>query len=236
LVTFSLSRNETADDLPLGITVVLPLILFVGFALVTYLRPDLRLSVIEGESGVLENLQAFILLLALIASVRLFVLARQVQDPRLTAWSAVLALGCFYMLGEEISWGQQYFHWATDGWFARVNDQDETNLHNTSAWLDQKPRALLEVSIYVGGLLYPLWTAFSDRGRIARPWWLMPTAAGLTCALLVMITIMPEWFHLFGFGQGHKPYRASEQQELFIYLFVLIYILSLLRRLQSRIA
>ncbi|WP_343712306.1 hypothetical protein [Inquilinus sp.] len=236
MVTFAPSRTRAADDLPFGITVILPLVLFLAFSLALTLRPDLRITVLEGELGVLENSQAAILLLSLIAGLVLFGRARAARDRGLTIWAALLALGSFYMLGEEISWGQHYIGWAAEGWFAQANDQQETNLHNTSAWFDQKPRALLETAIYVGGMLYPLVTALTGRLRIARPWWLMPTFAGFTAAVLVLVTILPEWLHLFGFGQGPKPYRAAEQQELFIYLFVLLYTLSLLRRLRDRTA
>jgi hypothetical protein len=236
LVTVTPSRARTAGDLPPGITVVLPLILFFAFSLALALRPDLRMTVFEGELGVVENSQAAILLVALIASLILFGRARAARDRGLKVWAALLVLGSFYMLGEEISWGQHYAGWAAEGWFAQVNDQQETNLHNTSAWFDQKPRALLETAIYVGGILYPLVTAATGRLRIARPWWLMPTFAGFTAAVLTLVTILPEWLHLFGFGQGSKPYRASEQQEVFIYLFVLLYTLSLLRRLRDRAA
>src|SRR3546814_4167282 len=54
------------------------------------------------------------------------------------------------MAGEEASWGQHYAGWLTpDNWQA-LNDQGETNLHNTSSWLDQKPRTLLEIGVIVG--------------------------------------------------------------------------------------
>lgn len=234
MVAFSPSGVRAADDLPLGFTIALPLVLFFSFSLALYLRPDLRLTVIEGELGLLENAQAAILLVALAASLILVARARAAQERGLVLWAALLALGSLYMLGEEISWGQHYVGWTAEGWFAQVNDQQETNLHNTSAWFDQKPRALMEVAIYVGGILYPLVTAATGRLRVGRPWWLMPTLAGFTAALLTLVTILPEWLHLFGFGQRPKPYRASEQQELFIYLFVLLYALSLLRRLKAR--
>ncbi len=39
----------------------------------------------------------------------------------------LLFLICF---GEEISWGQRLFHWATPDWLETRNIQGETNLHN----------------------------------------------------------------------------------------------------------
>jgi hypothetical protein len=36
----------------------------------------------------------------------------------------------FWAAGEEISWGQHFFGTQTPEWLAKVNDQNETNLHN----------------------------------------------------------------------------------------------------------
>ncbi len=35
-----------------------------------------------------------------------------------------------FMVGEEVSWGQRIIGWETAESFARINKQDETNLHN----------------------------------------------------------------------------------------------------------
>src|SRR6185295_2537016 len=78
------------------------------------------------------------------------------EHPWLAAWVVIAALCCLYVTGEEISWGQQLFHWTTPEYWTRINDQHETNLHNTSAWFDQKPRLLLETGVTVGGLIIPL--------------------------------------------------------------------------------
>ncbi|WP_084417817.1 hypothetical protein [Henriciella litoralis] len=40
------------------------------------------------------------------------------------------AIVCFFVAGEEISWGQWIFHWETPEAMAAVNLQHETNLHN----------------------------------------------------------------------------------------------------------
>ncbi|MEE2526544.1 hypothetical protein V0U79_09210 [Hyphobacterium sp. HN65] len=43
---------------------------------------------------------------------------------------ALIALACFFIAGEELSWGQWIFHWSTPDSLAEVNLQNETNLHN----------------------------------------------------------------------------------------------------------
>jgi len=50
---------------------------------------------------------------------------------------ALLAFVTFAMVGEELSWGQRIFNWATPGVFAQINDQRETNFHNMATELFQ---------------------------------------------------------------------------------------------------
>jgi hypothetical protein len=42
----------------------------------------------------------------------------------------LLACGLFFMVGEELSWGQRIFGWETPATLQEVNKQEETNLHN----------------------------------------------------------------------------------------------------------
>ena len=72
---------------------------------------------------------------------------------------------CFYFAGEECSWGQWYFGWGTPEVIAEVNAQGETNLHNTSSWLNQKPRAAIELFIIVGGFLAPVMLLLAKRSE-----------------------------------------------------------------------
>jgi hypothetical protein len=62
----------------------------------------------------------------------LFVTRRQWQESR--QWMALLYLGfcagLFFLIGEELNWGQRIFGWSTSDSFAEINKQGETNLHN----------------------------------------------------------------------------------------------------------
>lgn len=53
---------------------------------------------------------------------------------RVFGWNGAVYLGaaivCFFVAGEEISWGQWIFHWQTPEALAAVNLQHETNLPN----------------------------------------------------------------------------------------------------------
>jgi hypothetical protein len=42
-----------------------------------------------------------------------------------------------------MSWGQHFFKWDTPSLFSEINDQNETNIHNTSNLFNQLPRNLL---------------------------------------------------------------------------------------------
>ncbi len=99
----------------------------------------------------------------------------------------LLALACFYVVGEEISWGQRLFAFASPEFFQRHNLQQEVNLHNfltgpVATW----PKRIIEVGLVVAlvgyGLIYPLlqrsgnrlavWLA--DHGLPVPPFYLSP--------------------------------------------------------------
>ena len=77
-------------------------------------------------------------------------------------WTAALV----YFAGEEASWGQWYFGWETPEKFLPFNDQGETNLHNVSSWLDQKPRILVELFVALTGFFLPLYYAAGGRKKV----------------------------------------------------------------------
>ena len=68
------------------------------------------------ESAYLEHSTAAMLLPATIMALGLFFKSKHVFNKGLRMWVLLLALGALYFLGEETSWGQQYFHWKTPQW------------------------------------------------------------------------------------------------------------------------
>jgi hypothetical protein len=186
---------------------------------------------IGGERGALELLHVLIPLASLALAGRMLVLARVRRQPLLWAWLAMAALGSLYIAGEEASWGQHYLGWGTpEGWQA-LNDQNETNLHNTSSWLDQKPRTLLELGVIVGGIVIPLaalrWPAIR-RTRLAI---ILPPFLCLPSAVIAEAVRMSERA-LSVLAPGTTLFeRASEVQELYFYLFILLYMIVLRQRL-----
>jgi hypothetical protein len=143
------------------------------------------------------------------------------------------ALGSFYIAGEEASWDQHYLGWETPKGWRELNDQNETNLHETSSWLDQKPRALLELGVIVGGIATPLaalrWPAIRRaRSAIVLPPFLCLPSEAIEEAMRMSgraLSTLAPGTTLFE--------RASEVQELYFYLFILLYLIALRRRLRE---
>ncbi len=186
---------------------------------------------VAGERGALESLHVVVLLASLVLALSL--LARPELRGRrlLQLWLGVAALGSLYVAGEEASWGQNYFQWSTPEYWQAVNDQGETNLHNTSAWLDQKPRGLLEIGVVIGGILIPLAALRWPQIRRSRLAIILPPMVCLPSALIAEFAAVSERvLNLFGVAGG-LFYRTSEIQEMYFYLFILLYLIVLRRRL-----
>lgn len=134
------------------------------------------------EDLVGEWAQVFLFATTMLFSVRL---AFTKSNHRL--FFGVLALACFYVVGEEISWGQRIFDISTPEFFKEHNLQNETNLHNfltgpINTWTKQALEFGLAAGLTGYGLLYPyllrmrwklaLW--FSAKGLPHPPLYLWP--------------------------------------------------------------
>ena len=196
------------------ITVVYPIALY---------DADFYLRWIAGERGLLELGQPVIVAVAAYYGVRILALRPALPKKWLGPWTFLLILGCIYVIGEELSWGQHLFGWGTPEWIDRLNDQGETNLHNVSSWFDQKPRLLLEISIVIGGIGYPAWSRYASLKEWKQKeseYWLWPT---IVCFPTAVLTVVSRF-----------PVSDTEIQECFFYLFILIYLWSLHYRIAQR--
>lgn len=208
----------------------LPLIVLVSVAVV-----DPFLSIEHGkpwmyaENGILETAQwlvsaaAFFLGLACLRYCK--------GRPWLALWLILGALGSLYITLEEISYGQHIFKWETPEYWQAINDQNETNLHNTSSWFDQKPRLVLLIGTVIGGIILPLVRRYRPASLPARFNAIYPNDALFWTALCALLTQMSkkvgkmDFFAVYG--------RPSEMNELYIYYFIFLYLLFMLINLRA---
>ena len=192
--------------------------------------PSDILSKLHSENSVHETLQFIIMVLAFCVAVSFF-FSKISKTFLLKFWFGLAALCSFYVAGEEISWGQHILDWTTPDFWSEVNDQQETNLHNTSSWLDQKPRLILLLAIVGGTLVVPILKKYNILKLPAYLDILLPDPKLMTIALLVVIPqLVEKLFEVFDISIFA---RFSEVQELYIFYFVLLYLVILKEKIKN---
>ncbi len=195
--------------------------LFIQFAL-----PENVVTTLTQEDGPYEYAQFAIIAGAFI--VALATLPKRARRPWLAAYVALATVCCFYVAGEEISWGQRFFGWATPADWMAANDHHETNLHNTYAWADKGPRVLLELAICLGAFPVALLVKYRP-SLLPRTFEIIypPFILAVTIACLLFLKIVkPLGEQLFDIDFQ----RLSEVHELYTYYFVLLYMVILRKR------
>lgn len=200
----------------------IPVLFAVFITVADHLTPgEIGADWLYAEHGVNETIQWIIAFIAVYIGATAALIGDAPKWQRI--WAALAALGCLYIGLEEISYGQQFFKWNTPEYWSAINDQGETNLHNTSSWYDQKPRAVLMLGIIVGGLIFPLLRRF--KGNVLPPQFniLYPSDCLKWVALLTLLSYLSKAFYkLTGIVIYDRP---SEINETYIYLFMLMYLL-----------
>jgi hypothetical protein len=233
------TRRAVADDLPHELPkmwwLLLPIVFFVlryTISIVTNKGTGLE-SWLTGELGLIENLTVLMLVISMLLTISLIHRYGKVLHLMPNLFLVVYCIGCFYFAGEEASWGQHWFGWETGEYYLKINDQQETNLHNTSVWFDRVPKAIVSFSISLGGFFVPLY--FCRKSLVVdcrKPiWWLFPTIICMPTALIVMISTWPSKIERFT-GWTFYFSGAQEMKELYIAYFFLLFIVSLGLRLR----
>lgn len=224
-----MNKSYAPEEFPRWLWLVLPVLVLPVQFLIEFLFTGDVYAALMSEYGPHEQFQFLILLGAFVAALRGLIMAMRTPETFLKIWFLIAAVACFYVGGEEISWGQHLFDWATPEFWSQINDQNETNLHNTSSWLDQKPRLALEIGVVVGGLILPTLMKFKPA---TVPAWLAritpPPVLAVTAGLYLAVKLadaVGDWTKIEIFG------RASEVTELYMFYFVLLYLIGLRRRL-----
>mgnify|MGYP003385924900 CR=1 FL=1 len=212
------------------LTVVVPLVVL---GVVAFLEMAKIVSCVSAcEDGPIENIQALITFAAFCLGVSLL----RIKNP---AWvRAFFAIGTFaalYITLEEIRYGQGLFGWGTPEFWAMVNDQNETNLHNTSSWFDQKPRLLLEIGVVVGGIVIPAIKKWAPQRLPEKFSIVYPTSAlTLTACFAIGGHLYSSVLGTMGRQDLFVFDRNSEMEEVFLYWFIFLYFLFKRRELTSK--
>ncbi|RJP32507.1 MAG: hypothetical protein C4527_06005 [Candidatus Omnitrophota bacterium] len=204
--------------------------------------------IIKSESGYIEHSTFLLLIPAFLMAFWMVAHRRHFPHRWLGAWILVLGLGAFYFAGEEVSWGQHYFGWLTPDWWAALNDQGETNIHNTSDLFDHRPRLALNCATMVCMIVPLLLYKKRKQWNVEQDWreWFWPTTAIIPSALISALVGLPqkfygqyyeereehiwEWFDVMFLRGQH-----SELKEHFLAFFILIYVASLFYRYRQLI-
>lgn len=220
--------QQTNDHLPKLLWLWIPLALFTFQLLGENFFYRDYMDWVVAENGPYETLEFCILLVAL--SLAVYTLIHMDRSNKLlTGWIVLAAVCCTYVAGEEISWGQHFLDWTTPEFWATINDQNETNLHNTSSWLDQKPRLLLSVGVYVGGMIIPFLLEKKPGLLPERLSVIFPTKQFFIIAAICLFVKIADKagdaveYYIFG--------RGAESEEQFLFYFVFLYLLLMKKRL-----
>jgi hypothetical protein len=194
------------------------------------LIPYDTLAVLHDENGPHELMQVGLLALGLVVALRTLYSMERKANYWLTALIALAAFCCLYVGAEELSWGQTILKWNTPEYWAEINNQKETNIHNTSKWFNQKPRFLLEIGILFGGILLPLAKRFKPswvpkRFEIIYP----PTELWVIAAIAAVVKLIDKGGReVFGIDFFTRP---SEVGEVYLFYFVALYLITMKNRL-----
>jgi hypothetical protein len=194
--------------------------------------PAATLAHMHSEEGPHETLQAIILAAALGYAIACLTKINWQTQKHLGGWCALAAICCIYVLGEEISWGQHILQWSTPEYWAAINDQGETNLHNTSSWFDQKPRLLLLIGTITGGLIIPALQKYKP-GTLPEKFTIIypPATLGVTAAIALLVQLTDKLDDAL--TDTIIMVRASEVVEIYMFYFVMLYLITLYRRIKN---
>ena len=245
---FKIFKNLHNQKLPILLWLYIPIVFFLNIFFTKFINEDFFNQYFQQETGFIENGTFIILFLGIITCY--FILKKKnilIFKKLFYIWILCFLFGLIYFAGEEISWGQQWFKWQTSDFFMNFNDQSETNFHNISSWFDQKPRFILLLFIFFGGIFIPFYLKIKKKKLYSRSvqFWLFPNICCIPSAIICLFFyILDNIYKFICFGTpgidikcNYIPYlfvlRTSEILELFMSLFLFIYVLSIYSRLNK---
>lgn len=190
------------------------------------------LAKLYSEGGPTETMQFLCMLAASFVAGYSLTKVKFSDHRGIFSWLLLALICSIYVAGEEVSWGQHILSWSTPDYWKSFNDQAETNLHNMTSWLDQKPRLLLLIGIIVGGLITPLLQKYKEewvpqKFNIIYPPKYLCIPAFFCLAIQIIDGIDERLEDLVIFE------RSSEIQEFYMFYFVLLYLLAFHKRITN---
>ena len=225
-------RWELSVREPLIIGAVPIMIMLVMIAIVRV--PDLFVW-ITAENSVMEWLQFLLIFASSLIFARISLYLFQSRQARLGWLCLMMALGTFFVAGEEIAWGQHIFGWSTPEALKAVNVQQETTLHNISSAHPVFIYAVMLAGFY--GTLMPILKAL---------WWNHKQSL-LGSLLVPPLCLVPAFFMPFGYRFSRLVLgvdalfpdlifpitKFSEVTELSLYFGLVVFAWLNLRHVQS---
>ena len=218
------------DNLPSLLTLWLPIATILAYAAIFFTGGKEAAANSLLEDGPFENFQVVLVGCAFLTGAYILAKMPPRNTPWLLGWILLATLGCLFIAGEEISWGQRIIGWATPEGWADINTHKETNLHNLSGLLNNLPKTLLEYGIYAGVLGVALLRKFKkswlpEKFAIIYPAFLVSLPSVVMLLALRLGKYLDKTMET-----GFLP-RVSELSEIYLYLFMLCYMLVLKNRL-----
>jgi hypothetical protein len=183
------------------------------------------------EDGLVEWVEfALVVAMTLLALAIALVLWRR-GHRWLALLYVVAALGAVFVAGEEVSWGQRIFGWATPEDLEDVNRQGETNIHNIGIVLRLFNFGTMAVAL--AAIILPIlrWTVWRDRPRSVARYVLIPPFA-LASAFAIpffyrayRLVLLPE--------AGARISKYAEFAELCFYFGLAVFFLMAYRAIRA---
>ena len=153
------------------------------------------------EKGIVENFQIILLFISIIFFLSFLKKIKfNSKKSQIILLFYLFAL-CYYFL-EEISWGQHLFGWKTPEFFSSINQQNETNFHNTSNLLNELPRHLLTLWCCSFMILYVVEKRFNVNENLR--YFTIPNKNLKKISTLILIFFIPDFVvDKFNLYPGH---------------------------------
>jgi len=200
-----------------------------AFALISYqISPDWNWRWVSSEGlGFLEIAQFGVMVIGLVIAVQLLFDPFVRRRPLVFAVTALAALSCFYIAGEEVSWGQHIVYFDPTGLLPEDNHSGEFSIHNVHDIFERAPRTVLEIGVFLGGIVVPLWCAVAPKWRASRLALFLPAAALVPAAIGALL------FKAIDVSSAGLVSRPSESIEFYLYFFILAYLIVFERRITA---